>query len=285
MRTRPTTKTNTRKYLTIILYFGVIGLSTTNEQLAIAIQQGDTGKTVQLWENTCKLLYKLADEIYIKYENRFISSGVTAEDLKQECYFVFLDMVNAYKPEKEYKFTSYAGLQFKCRLRLLLGICNGKDIAPLNSARSFDEIITESKGENITLFDTLEDETAAQDFENSENRIYNGELARQLESFMTRWLNDTQFKVITYKRINKLTHKQISQKTGLTVSQIIAADTKGMQKLKNHKNELTDFVDCYIDTNAYKFTGYSSFKERWASSQELISERLERIERKTIAFK
>ena len=213
----------------------------TNEQLAIAIQQGDTDKTAELWENICKLLYKLADEIYFKYESRFISSGVTAEDLKQECYFVFLDMVNAYKPEKEYKFTSYAGLQFKCRLRKLLGICNGRDVVPLNSARSFDVDLTGT--EDFTLLDSLESETAAADFETAEDNIFNYELAQTLEKMMNDYLTEQQKGVIIGRFYNNMLLRELGYVYGISNGVVRTDVRNALRILRNHKRNLEHFKE------------------------------------------
>lgn len=249
----------------------------TNEQLVIAIQQGDTDKTAELWQNSYKWLYNLAYQYYTRLQKRFISSGVTLEDLQQECYFIFLGMVKAYDPEKEYKFTSYADLQFKCRLRVLLGICNGKDIAPLNSASSFDEKI---KGtDDLSLADSVEDKNAAADFETAEDSIFNHELAATLERMMNDYLTHRQKGVIIGRFYNNMRLCDLGVVYGVSNEVIRADERNALRTFRNHKRDLEPFREHFISDHAFKYTSAGSFRERLASSQELIIELMEREEK------
>lgn len=249
----------------------------TNEQLAIAIQQGDTSKTAELWQNSYKWLYKLAYQYYTRLQKRFISSGVTLEDLQQECYFIFLDMVAAFNPDKEYKFTSYADLQIRNRLRKLLGICNGKDTAPLNSASSFDVDLTGT--DDFTLLDTLESETAAADFETVEDRIFNRELADTLERMMNDYLTQRQKSVIIGRFYNNMLLRELGEVYGVSADVIRVEENNALKALRRHKRDLQSFKEHYITEHAFNYTSLGSFKERLASSQELIIELMEREEK------
>lgn len=249
----------------------------TNEQLAIAIQQGDTSKTAELWQNSYKWLYKLAYQYYTRLQKRFISSGVTLEDLQQECYFIFLDMVAAFNPDKEYKFTSYADLQIRSRLRILLGIRNGKDIMPLNSASSFDVDLTGT--DDFTLLDSLESETAAADFETVEDRIFNRELADTLERMMNDYLTQRQKSVIIGRFYNNMLLRELGEVYGVSADVIRVEENNALKALRRHKRDLQSFKEHYITEHAFNYTSLGSFKERLASSQELIIELMEREEK------
>lgn len=91
----------------------------TNEEMAILIKQGRTELYNDLWRQMKRILILKASSFYSKYYNRFIACGIELEDLEQKCYFVLVDMVNAYDPEKGYKLTAYIGFRMKNRIRRL----------------------------------------------------------------------------------------------------------------------------------------------------------------------
>lgn len=81
----------------------MIILSSTNEELAIRIKNGEKELYTQLWENTYKLLYQKANSFYYSNTELCRSCGVELEDIQQTCYFALCDAVEAYKTDSEYK--------------------------------------------------------------------------------------------------------------------------------------------------------------------------------------
>lgn len=138
----------------------------TNEELALLIQQGHKEYISELWANCYKLLYMLSDKFYFARTERLAACGYTQEDLYQGCFFVMLKMVEAYDPEKGYKFTSYAGWHLKNYLqRTVLGYDQHvKGIRkPLNISDTIYEPIRSKKDGSDTdrlVVDTLIDDTA-----------------------------------------------------------------------------------------------------------------------------
>lgn len=79
----------------------------TNEELATAIQQGQTELIPQLWERVHRIYYLKCNEMYARYEDLFIAHGITIRDLEQECYTAFLESIRGYTAESGLKFSSY----------------------------------------------------------------------------------------------------------------------------------------------------------------------------------
>lgn len=248
----------------------------SNEKLAEAIKQGQTEYIGELWENSYKLLYKLANEYFNRYGERCAACGVTLEDLKQESYIAFVGMIEAYEPEKELKFLTYAKLQFKQRAAELFGTRTKKQ-RPLNAARSLDEPIQGLDSEDKYIIDTIEDETAAEAFESAEDDIFNTELKNALDRAMREHLTAFQREVITERFYNNKTLSELGAVNGVGFQTIRDTESKALRQLRHHKRELETFREHYITEHAYNYVSVGSFKERQGSSPEIIIENLERL--------
>ena len=95
--------------------------------------------------------------------------------MQQEGFLALLDAVQAFRPEQEYKFTSYLNFPLKNRCNALLG----KRGAPwlLNGCGSLDETIGED--EDTSIMDMIADPSAGEEFESVEDQEYNRQLNRQ----------------------------------------------------------------------------------------------------------
>ncbi len=248
----------------------------SNEQLAIAIKQGQSEYIGELWNNTYKFLYKLAYKHYTRYGERFAACGVTLEDVQQESYIAFVGMIKAYTPEKGLKFTTYAQLQIKIRIAELLGKRTEKK-RPLNMSRSLDEPIQGIDGEDVYIIDTIDDSTAVEAFENTEADIFNAELKNALDKAMSEHLTVFQQGIITGRFYDNKTLSELGTVNGVSVEKIRDTENKALRQLNHHKRELEPFREHYITNHSYKYTSLGSFREQQGSSQEIIIERLERL--------
>ena len=147
----------------------------TNEQLVLACQAGDKQAIAQLWEQTKALICSWCYHYYERGRDRCAACGVELADLQQEGFLALLDAVQAFRPEQEYKFTSYLNFPLKNRCNALLG----KRGAPrlLNGCGSLDETIGED-GDTSQL-DMIADPNAGEGFESVEDREYNRQLSKQ----------------------------------------------------------------------------------------------------------
>lgn len=199
----------------------------TNEQLAEFIQQGGNDELIPiLWERIRKLMYMKSDKVYRVYQSRFIKCGVELWDLKQSCYMSFLEAVRGYKANKNLKFTAYLSYPFRNTVNSLIGIrTKTKQNEPLNNCTSLE--VPVSDDENITLADTLIDETAVNAPEHVEReddyRILH-EAVNSLKEPMSRIVNAYYFE-------DKKT-PQIGEEMGVSHSTVSMYKAKAMRCLR-----------------------------------------------------
>lgn len=118
----------------------------TNERLAELAQDPDNTELIPvLWEKVQNLLYMKATIAYNEHKAAFDRCDVELSDIRQECYFVFLEALKYYTPQEQYKFTTYLDLPFKNVLQKLWGIKTSKR-EPLNEAASLDKPLTGKDG-------------------------------------------------------------------------------------------------------------------------------------------
>lgn len=251
-------------------------VSFTNEQLAVFIKNGQIEYIPQLWENVYKMLYKLGNAYYLQFSERCISSGVTLDDIYQECFFVMLNMIKAYSSESEYKFLTYANFQLKKHMRNILHYGGNFAENPLNVCKSLSESVTGLKDEEKTLQDTLPDEAAELAYSDVDELVYQMQLHNALDSEINAVLTDTEKRLIEQRYFQKSTYNKIGRAENITTMAVIEREKRALKKLKRHNyvtKQLDRFRDEIISTQAYKKTGLNSFKNNLASSVELTFEK------------
>ena len=94
------------------------------EELAARIKAGEKSLLPMLW-GECRgtVIIMAAKYRSIIEQNAFVDM----EDFIQCGYFAMLEAVEAYNPEKGYKFTSYMTFKYKKQIYKMLGTC-GKEI-------------------------------------------------------------------------------------------------------------------------------------------------------------
>lgn len=167
----------------------------TNEEMAEIIGKSkDYDLTCELWERVKKLLYKKSMKAYKSLNERFSALGVESEDIKQECYFVFLEALKAYK--QPHKFVTYLELPFKAMITSLLK----------RKVNPYTENIDEVKdGDGYSLSEILADDNS-DIFAISDSRtdceIVRGEVSK---------LNDRQRRVIELYYFHEISDKKIAE--------------------------------------------------------------------------
>ena len=246
----------------------------TNEQLAIFIKNGNNEYIPELWENCCRLLFKLSHSFYCQDKDRFESCGITPEDMKQECYFIFMRMIEAYDPEKEYLFLTYANYQIKYHLRLILRKGNYAD-EPLNNCKLLSEPVSE-EDEKITLGDSLRDEAAELDILNVDELVYTQQLRHALNQEMNEALTEKEKQLIFLRYYANATYKEIGKAERVSINAVQQRERYALRKLKRH-NYATKRLDSFrreiTQPRLYRSTGIGSFKNQRASSVELAVEK------------
>lgn len=252
----------------------------TNEELAILVQQGHREYISELWANCYKLLYSIVAKYYTAKHETFNRCGFTLEDLQQDCFFVLLKMIEAYDPNKEYKFTSYAGYQIKNYLtRSVMGYDrNTKKITkPLNVSSSIDKPIGSGDDEDLTISSTLKDETAELAFDDVLDDVYRQELHNAIEAGL-QTLTETQKTVIHERFYKSNTLSGTGDTLGISpgaVRQNEGQALKALRKFNAQTKRLESFRQDLLDM-AYRGVGVGNFKNNQASSVEITFERLNR---------
>lgn len=250
----------------------------SNEELAILIKQGQREYLPMLWEQVYKLIYRIASNYYSQYNERFISCGICFEDLQQECYFVFLNMIEVYNPEKEYRFTTYAKYQFKHHLNRLLQINGNFAENPLNVCNSLSDSVTGYEDEEITIEDTLTDKEAENDFFNIDDVVFYDELHAALDNSMSEALNDTEIEILNNRYYNGMTLNELANKRGVSGNAIRQREQNALRKLRQH-NYISHSLDSFIDElltdkalSSYRRSSVGFFRNNQASSVETAYE-------------
>lgn len=247
----------------------------TNEELALRVKAGDNEAVAALWEQTKKLAYQFSNRFYSRSMASCASAGVTLEDVKQECFLVVLDAARAFDEAKGFKFTSYISFHAKNRFNALIGIRGSTAKCPLNCADSLDQLIPGT--EDVTIADSIPDESASQAFENAEQEMYCQQLRGAMEQALGT-LDEQQEETIRSRYYQGMTLEAIAQQDGTTREQVRQLVAKGLRGLRKPScaRTLRPFLVEY--GRAYQGTGFNSWKDRGSVEERLV----ERAERRII---
>lgn len=245
----------------------------TNEELASLIQEGNTALLPSLWEQVERFTAAKARDYFNLHPLTCSASGVTLEDLQQEAYFALLDAVRYFEPEAGHTFLTYMRYPLQNAFNALCGRRTQRSRqAPLNHSKSLYTPIGE---EDITLADTLEDESAAEDFQQAEAAIYHKQLHNALEECLST-LPEIQEAAIRCRFYEGLTIAQTGEKIGLSRTQSRNREYEGLRALRTGKNRkrLEPFREDIISRHAYHGS-FASWRDRGMSSTEYTVLKLE----------
>lgn len=79
----------------------------TNEELSEMIKNGEQGYYSELWEQNTDFFRMVCSRYYNKFVERCTASGVTEDDLMQECFIALYCAVKAFEIKRGYKLLSY----------------------------------------------------------------------------------------------------------------------------------------------------------------------------------
>ena len=246
----------------------------SNEELAVLAKSGDKQVIYTLWTQVEKLCSAFSARFIAKFQKRCNACGITNDDLMQECFIALLEAVQAYKPESEYKFTTYLYRYVLNRFNALSGYRTKRAMNdPINNSKSLHEAVSEI--EDITIMETLPDDTATEEFENIIEREYTQELHNALDEVMEQALTPKQERIIKQYFYNGLTLHELGTMEGNSterIRQVKAAAIRQMRKPQYARN-LTSFAEW---SNMFFSGSLSHFKTSMASNTELIVELSER---------
>ena len=245
----------------------------SNEEIAVRIQQGETALYAQLWEQTQRLWLMLSMRLYRACQDQCAASGVEPDDVQQICFLALCDAVQAYDPVNGQSLTAFFKYPLQTHFRALLHTRTSKR-DPLNGCSSLDDPLNADEADSIAVVDTLADDTAAQAFEDAEERAFQGKLHDALEAAMQKSLDDTQRGIIDAIYYDGQTMSAIARETGIPPGKIRTQHMNGLRNLRVQNPHLKEYAEHYITQHAYDWTGLHSFRENQGSSPEILLERL-----------
>lgn len=132
----------------------------TVDEIAVKIKQEQRNDlTPDLFDRVKGILYKKCQKSFLANKSRFIQCGIELDDLKQECYFVFLEALKGYKPEAPEPFIAFLKYPYLRMINRLLGTLNGRENnKPLDNAVSLNTpALDNESGDGAELLDLIED--------------------------------------------------------------------------------------------------------------------------------
>lgn len=249
-------------------------MSMSNEELAVAIQQGHTEYITQLWDNNQKLFNLLCNRWWTAHSERFTQCGLTQQDLMQECYFILIDAVAAYDSDSGFKFASYFRYPMQNRFNTLLGYRSRRGGNPLNNCYSLNAPV--ACDEDIEALETIPD--PKQPFDDILHADYVAQLHIDLEGAIKRKLTAQQQDILCDYYYSGLSKSAIAEKYGLTRAKVHDILKNSYGKMSNDLDLRQKYGNEILQDRLFKGTGFVAFKNNGMSSVERTIEIIERTE-------
>lgn len=265
-----------RGYLRASFCKGREDCSTTIEELAAAIRNGQTDRYEELWENVRTFVaYRAA----VRYQSVQDKSGVDIEDLIQAGFLGLVEAVNSYDQGCGYSFLTHLGYHLKSAFNEACGVrWNRIARDPIHSARSLDMPIDAEDPEGPTLGDYLPSscDVAAE----AEERVYNEQLHEALEKLLSRLAPDAA-ELIRQSYFGPMGSKELAAHYGLTEKKLSARKAENMMRLRTLARQTPEGANLrrFIDENTNFFFRVSprSFNTTHTSATELLTMHREKL--------
>lgn len=251
-------------------------MSMTNEELAELIKNRQKEYCADLWAQTRKIFIKKVNSFYNINRLRCDRCGLERADLIQMCYFVMLDAVGAYNPEKGYKFTTYIKFHFINTMREAVGIRGKSKQNILNDCTSLDIPIDEA--EEITRLELVEDAEAFAEFDRCETSLILDKLRLLLDEAID-YLPPTHAEILRLRYFGGATYAEIAERLNIgTAQNVINMESNAFHRIlkSRHKRILQEYRNMELSARAYYNTGLTSFKCKGGSSAELAIEYIDK---------
>lgn len=235
----------------------------TNEELALKIKSGETTLTEQLW---------IQVEGFIRYmayrKGSSISDcSVDCDDLYQSGYLAMLKATEGFDAEKG-GFTTYLGMILKNAFAEVSGSKTNKQELMRHTISLDAQLESE-----LTLGDTISDDTAVYAFEDAERRIFIEQLKKYMEAALLK-LKPEQQELIKRRYFKGETMQSVASSMYLAKETIRQHEINALTELKKPKYKLTKFA--YPDserrldqrTSFYRNTGLKHYNQTGISCVE-----------------
>ena len=231
----------------------------TNEEMAIAIYEGQNHLLKDLYLNNSGIIYKCAVSFFNRNSDRCMQCGVEVSDMMNEAYFALPEAVTAYnQSDKQYKFITFLRFPLLNCFSVLAGLRTKTERKePLNLSTSLDAPLSDA--DDLTLGDTIEDITTAEICENIENFDYFNILYEELKK-----LSEKEQEVVFRHYLNNETLTSIAQSKNVYINAVRQHKVKALRKLRKSEK----LKNTYYSDFSYHCVSYKEFNRTWTSSTE-----------------
>lgn len=239
----------------------------TNEELAVAIQAGQTELIPQLWRQVERFVAMKARAYhdYILFTNE-CSRGCEIDDLVQSGFFALAPAIRCFDPSSGYHFLTYLRYSLKDAFSAAMGLKTKKQRnSLLDKSLSLDAPIKTDKDENLLSILAADEHGYTE--ESAVAEIYLQQLHEALESAMES-LTTRQQGIIRDRYFGDMSRETIARKSGCSVTTVGTTEKNALQKLysERERNGLQKYLD--EGTNFYKKVGVTRFASTWTSAVE-----------------
>lgn len=256
----------------------------TNEEIAVAIQNGETGLYPVLWNQVYRWVEIRAERyaLWLQEYGRRIDPVDFKDDLIQSAYFAVVEAVGRFDPETGYKFLTYLEYPMRTAFRKTSGIRSSRRDA-LDMALYLDAPCGDD-GEGDTFEDITADPCAITSLETAEESIWRNQLHDTLESALDALPID-QSRVLRMRYYEERTCASIAEDLGYTAAGVLDKEQRALKKLYDARffNGLNEYVE--KNTNYYQKVGLTQFKHTGLSTVETIVLRREKLAEKWLKKK
>ena len=243
----------------------------SNEELALAIQQGEEGRTLELWEQVNGLVKRKAMQIMTALQLSGNPRGVEFDDLYQTGYLAMVAAVETYSPERG-AFSTWFMFHLKTAFAEATGYRtkNGR-CEPLNTAASLDRPVQPDEPDGGTLGELVPDSRAADAIENVEESVYREQLHKAIDGAISELPPGN-------AQWDDMTLSAVGEVMGKSPERTRQMENKGIRELRKSRT-----LHRFLDFDMYHGTGLGAFRLSGSSIQEqyiLKQERREEYERK-----
>ncbi len=246
----------------------------SNEELALAIQQGDRERMGELWEQIEGLVKWKASRIVTALELRGRSCGVEYDDLVQCGFPAMVSAVETYKPENG-TFSNWFMFYLKSEIAKITGIRTSRsDNEPLNTAASLDAPMGDDP-DSDAMWEIIPDPLCMAGFEAVEAEQYRGQLHNALEAAMGE-LSPVQADILRRRYWQGLSLGAIGEDIGKSGERVRGIEREAIRELRRPR--ISRQLRCFIDFDMYHGTGLGAFRSSGSSIQERYVLKQERME-------
>ena len=209
----------------------------TNEELAVLIQEGDTGLMPKLWEQLRKLITLHAKKFLARCSDE-IAWHTTLEDLQQAGFFALREAVRYYDPRRDLKLSTYLVYNLRNAFRKECGIRRRED--PMLRYMSLNSPVGEDGDELLNLLEDPASNATIELFEESEyNRELRAVLDAALDDLPSGWAS-----AIRSKYYYGMSIDEIAQERGISKQAVSDMIKNGLSRMRygKHGRSLYEFM-------------------------------------------